>query len=243
MNRLIIYLKDINLPKPDKYDSIQLISFLQQLICYKGFYDDNLDYVSLERVTIVASMNPSTTLGRHKISTRFTANVRICYMDYPNAEELLPVYAEFMKTILSHPRFGNGSMANSSKRLSTFLIDLYTQVKNKFSVDEHRHYLFTPRDITTMIFAMLRYEIPEAQALIEILIYESCRVFRDRLVDREAKKRFDNILYGCLKQHLKYQDKLVDTFFISLVMKGSESLIAGLPSLGRIGKPDFVQMV
>lgn len=26
--RLIIYLKDINLPKPDKYETIQLISFL-----------------------------------------------------------------------------------------------------------------------------------------------------------------------------------------------------------------------
>jgi hypothetical protein len=46
-------------------------------------------------------------------------------MDYPNAEELLPVYSEIMKTILTHPRFGNGGMANSSKRLSTFLIDLY----------------------------------------------------------------------------------------------------------------------
>ena len=53
-------------------------------------------------------------------------------------------------------------MANSSKRLSTFLIDIYTQVKLKFNVDEHRHYLFTPRDITTMIFSMLRYEILEA---------------------------------------------------------------------------------
>jgi len=127
--RLIIYLKDINLPKPDKYDTIQLISFLQQIVCYKGFYDDNLDFVSLERVTIVASMNPSTTLGRHKISTRFTANVRLCYMDYPSAEELLPVYSEIMKTILSHPRFGNGGMANSSKRLSTFLIELFAQVK------------------------------------------------------------------------------------------------------------------
>lgn len=236
-------MKDINLPKPDRYDTIQLISFLHQLICYKGFYDEHLDFVSLERVTIVASMNPSTTLGRHKLSTRFTANVRICYMDYSNAEELLPVYAEFMKTILSHPRFGNGSMATSSKRLSTFLIDLYTQVKAKFSIDEHRHYSFTPRDITTMIFSMLRYEIPEAQALIEILIYESNRVFRDRLVDREAKKKFDTVLYASLKNHLKYQDKLSDTYFISLVMKGTESLIQGLPSLGRIGKSDFIQMV
>jgi len=82
---------------------------------------------------------------------------------------------------------------------------IYTLKSNrKFSIDEHRHYLFTPRDITTMIFSMLRYEIPEAQALIEILIYESNRVFRDRLVDRENKKKFDNILYAGLKNHLKY---------------------------------------
>jgi len=37
--RLILYLKDLNMPKPDKYDTIQLIAFLQQLISYSGFYD------------------------------------------------------------------------------------------------------------------------------------------------------------------------------------------------------------
>ena len=35
-DRLILYLKDVNLPKPDKYDTIQLIAFLQQIITYKG---------------------------------------------------------------------------------------------------------------------------------------------------------------------------------------------------------------
>jgi len=150
--RLIIYLKDINLPKPDKYDSIQLISFLQQIVCYKGFYDTNLDYVTLERITVVASMNPTTTIGRHRISTRFTANVRLLFMDYPESEQLLPVYNEFMKTILSNPRFGGGKMASSTKRLANFQIDLYQNVKTKFSVDDQRHYQFTPRMITTLIF-------------------------------------------------------------------------------------------
>ena len=131
-------------------------------------------------------------------------------------------------------------MANSSKRLSTFLIDLYAQVKQKFSVDEHRHYLFTPRELTAMIFQMLRYEIPEAQALIEVLIYESNRVFRDRLVDRESKRKFDSILYTLLKNHLKYGEQLKDTYFVSVVMKGTPSLIPGLCSMGRIGKNDFV---
>lgn len=63
--RLVIFLKDINLPTPDKYNTIQLIAFLQQIVCYKGFYDDNLEFVYLERIQIIASMNPSSTIGRH----------------------------------------------------------------------------------------------------------------------------------------------------------------------------------
>jgi dynein heavy chain 2 len=163
-------------------------------------------------------MNPSSTIGRHQITTRFTANVRIVYMDYAIADELLPVYNSFMKTILSHDRFGKGSMAGSSKRLSNFLIDLYSNVRSKFSVDEHRHYLFTPRNITYLIFSILRYEIPEAQSLIEILIYESSRIYKDRLVNNESRQRFDNVLYTLLKNHLKFPNRLTDTYFLSKIV-------------------------
>ncbi len=143
-------------------------------------------------------MNPSTTIGRHKISTRFTANVRIAYIEYPTSEELLPVYSELMKTIFTHPSF-QSSLANSSKKLSTFLIELFSNVKSNFSIDEHRHYLFTPRDITQLIFSLLRYEIKDAQTLVEVLIYESSRVFKDRLVDKQSKQKFDTILYRLIQ--------------------------------------------
>ena len=62
-DRLVLYLKDINLPKPDKYDTCMLIAFLQQLITFKGFYNENLEFVTLERIHIVCSMNPATTVG------------------------------------------------------------------------------------------------------------------------------------------------------------------------------------
>lgn len=139
-------------------------------------------------------MNPSSTIGRHRISTRFTANVRIAYMEYPSNEELVAVYAEFLKTILSQPSFGQG-LANSSKKLSQFLVELYSMVRQKYSVDEHRHYLFTPRDVTGLVFNLMRYDIREAQSLIETLIYESSRTFRDRLVSRDSKMSYDKILY------------------------------------------------
>jgi dynein heavy chain 2, cytosolic len=67
------------------------------------------------------------------------------------------------------------------------MIELYSQTRSKFSIDDHSHYLFTPRDMTGLCFNLLRYDIPEAQSLIETLIYESSRIFKDRLVDKESK--------------------------------------------------------
>ena len=81
------------MPKPDKYNTIQVISFLQQLVTYKGFYDDNLEFIWLDKIQIIVSMNPSSTLGRYEITTRFTGNAKILYIDYPSTEELQLIYS------------------------------------------------------------------------------------------------------------------------------------------------------
>ena len=88
--RLILYFKDLNLPKPDKYETIQLISFLQQLITFRGYYDENNEFIRLEagRIQIVGSMNASTTVGRHALTSRFTAVVRVACCTYPERTQL-----------------------------------------------------------------------------------------------------------------------------------------------------------
>lgn len=53
--RLVLVLKDVNLPKPDKYETMQLVQFLQQLITYKGYYNEALEFIGLERVQVRAS--------------------------------------------------------------------------------------------------------------------------------------------------------------------------------------------
>ena len=70
-DRVVLFLKDINLPKPDQYNTCMLIAFLQQLLTFEGFYDSNLEFLRIENVQIVCSMNPSTTVGRHPLSTRY----------------------------------------------------------------------------------------------------------------------------------------------------------------------------
>ncbi len=135
----MLYLKDLNLPKPDMYDTCMLIAFLQQLITFGGFYDENLEFLRMERVQIVCSMNPATTVGRWPLSTRFTAIVRIGILDYPDSGELVSVYDGLLGVVFEQI----GDKSGDTTKLAETMVELYEQVRSKFSVDDQRHYLFT----------------------------------------------------------------------------------------------------
>lgn len=46
------------MPTPDKYDTMQLVAFLQQLLTYKGFFDDSLEWIAVERVQVPPFVHP-----------------------------------------------------------------------------------------------------------------------------------------------------------------------------------------
>ncbi len=101
-----------------------------QILTYNGFYDDNLEFVNLENIQIVGSMNPSNTLGRHKLSTRFTSIVRICSIDYPNEEQLQIIYANYLQAILQQqvPNHKIWSSHGKVHQLALAMIHVYNEV-------------------------------------------------------------------------------------------------------------------
>ncbi|CAD8135851.1 unnamed protein product [Paramecium octaurelia] len=224
-SRLILYLKDINLPKPDKYQTIQLIAFLQQLITHRGFYDENLEFVYLDdKIQIVSSMNPPSTIGRHQLSTRFTANVRIYYIEQPSNDELQQIYQEYLKILIFKDN-------NQSKKGAQLLIECYTQIKSKFTVDEQRHYLFTPRTITQIIFALKRYN--DIQSVFpEALLNEFNKIFRDKLISQDQQFKFDQMILPIFKKY--YKDIQSQQYFAT---------VQNLQTLSKIEKKDFIQLV
>ncbi|KAG0418555.1 hypothetical protein HPB47_004759 [Ixodes persulcatus] len=76
-DKLVLFLRDLNLVKPDKWGTCQLVAWLEQVVSYRGFYDQDLDWVGLERIQIVATMSSGSSLGKHRLSTRFTSLARI----------------------------------------------------------------------------------------------------------------------------------------------------------------------
>jgi dynein heavy chain 2, cytosolic len=105
-------------------------SVLLQILTYNGFYDDNLEFVNLENIQVVGSMNPSNALGRHKLSTRFTSIVRICSIDYPNEEQLQTIYANYLQSILQQQLAQHRTWSSSSKiqQLALSMIHVYNEV-------------------------------------------------------------------------------------------------------------------
>jgi len=224
--RLVLYLKDLNLPKPDMYDSCMLIDFLQQLITFSGFYDQNLEFLHIERIQIVCSMNPATTVGRWPLSTRFTAIVRVGILDYPEASELVNVYDTLLGAAFEElqeqgkleSKWLNGGRSGDRTKLAATMVEIYTLVRAKFTVDEQRHYLFTPRELTAWTVALLRYDTSEGSGvdLLDVVAHEACRLFRDRLIDKDSVGRFDAILASVFRSKWNYSLRLDGHFFTTL---------------------------
>uniref|UniRef100_A0A3Q1BV91 Cytoplasmic dynein 2 heavy chain 1 n=1 Tax=Amphiprion ocellaris TaxID=80972 RepID=A0A3Q1BV91_AMPOC len=255
---LVLYLKDINLPKPDKWGTSNLIAFLQQVLTYKGFYDENLEWVSLENIQVVASMSTGSAVGSHSLTTRFSSIVRICTIDYPDREQLQTIYSAYLQPVLQHSLGSEEGWASTGKthQLAGSLVQLYEQVKAKFTVDHHSHYLFTPCILTEWVLSLLRYDLTAAQSnvtdsVLEVVAYEARRLFRDRLVSSKDLHTFDNILSSIIRGDWGSDalDNMTDGFYVTwgasegAVMAPGLSLPPHGKQLGRLDSADLKQVI
>ena len=234
--RLVLYLKDINLPKPDKYDTIQLIAFLQQLLTYEGFYDDTQEFIGLMNIQFVCSMNPATTVGRHPITSRFTAIAGIAYMPYIPREQMSEVYERMFGEFVANTKYAKDALR---RQLADTVLEVYEKVSEAFSADDHRHYKFTPRTITEWIQALHRYDLQTVD-LVQALYYEAGRTFKDRLVGAQAGKHFDTLVSNVFRAYwrvdaLENSERVFTTWAVAdqrTLALGVASKMGAMPAKG-----------
>ena len=248
-DRLILYFKDLNLAKPDKYGTSQLISFLQQILTYNGFFDKNNEWVGLEAIQIVGSMTAGTGLGRHPLTTRFTSIIRTLSITEADKDQMETIYSSYLYEILKYIVPGHPIWANPAKvsALAQSTIKIYFQLKTLFSIDDHSHYLFTSRDVTRWCTGLMRYKQEESDTthtlILQTWAYESMRLFRDKLASENDKRKFDLLVSSTLSSD--WSSNVYDSFdniFFSTAGSG-ESLSSAMPpfgrSLGKLSKKDW----
>ena len=234
---LILYFKDLNLPKPDKYGTSQIISFLQQILTYNGFYDKNNEWVGLESIQIVGSMTAGTGLGRHSLTTRLTSIVRTFSIPEADKEQMESIYSAYLYETLKYVVPGHPIWANPSKvsALAASSVKVFLQLKSTFSVDDHSHYLFTLRDVTQWCTGLMRYKQDESDNshsfILKIWSHECMRLFRDRLVSDNDKRKFDLLLNSVLSSD--WSSNVMDS--LSNIYYSSET--SSTTKLATFGKP------
>ncbi|EGD76743.1 dynein heavy chain isotype 1B [Salpingoeca rosetta] len=240
---LILYIKDINLPKPDKWGTSFIVQFLQQLIAYRGFYDANLDWVGIENVQIVASMNPSSTMGRHPLSTRFTSTVKILYMDYSEGAQMQEVYTSMLGPVLhfKYQGMGQWTTPQNVSRLAASMVAVYEFAKREFTRDTQGHYIFTPVFLTEWALSLLRYDL-SAVNLLDAWAYSAQLLFRNTLIaDHQA--RFDSFLSALLQRDWGHDlEKLNNSVFTTFIPAEVQTAGQGKP-LSLVSLDDYADML
>lgn len=93
------------------------------------------------------------------------------------------------------------------------------QIRAKFTVDDQRHYIFTPRDLTSLVRGLLRYDASQ-ENLLDYVANEANRIFRDRLVDTEAESKFDALLSTAMRSQWRHTPALGDGYYTTLTGLG-----------------------
>lgn len=90
--RLLLYIKNIDAPAPDKYHVSEVIEWVRQVGCTGTFVDGDLKICKLEQIQLVASVSAKvgdqTCAGQPTISVRLFACLPVVYVEEPSAKEV-----------------------------------------------------------------------------------------------------------------------------------------------------------
>ncbi|CAI2310079.1 unnamed protein product [Caenorhabditis sp. 36 PRJEB53466] len=226
---MILFLKGINLPAPDKYGTNELLALLQQLLTYQGFFDHNLEWVSIENIQFVGSMNPLGD-GSTSIPNRLLSLLRCVSLNTTDTSQLTSIYRTYLTPILEEAGERNSEVVASR------MVDIYNKVQTNFRPSDNIIFSFSPRDLTNWTVAILRHQLDAGQ-LDSAISFEAKRIFADRLPTENDKNTFDEILRNAIPLSQSNDKVFVTT---GSIVPGESN--TGLP-LTSINMSDFTQLL
>ncbi|KAM3726645.1 Cytoplasmic dynein 2 heavy chain [Dirofilaria immitis] len=237
---LILYIKGINIVKPDKWGFCEIIAFLQQLLTYGGYYNEKLEWISLENIQLVLSITLANDEGHYLLPSRFVSLLRICTVEYPTQEELITIYSSYLTFLIKD------SMEPLRRRLNDLaiiMVRLFNDVRNTFKPTDKAHYVFTLKDLSNWVFNLTRYDITGTDAdekFLYSMLYECRRIFKDRLANNEHKQKFEDIISNNLSSAAVHNNE--NNLYVSGRGALSMTTLKGAP-LSLIPRKEYAKLL
>ena len=188
----VLVFKNINLPLTDQYNTSQVHSFIHQLYTYHGFYDNNNEWITVDGLRIIGTMNAK---HGNSMTRRLTGNMNIIHIDYTDKLQLSTIVSVYLNAVLNaNQQLYDKSLKQSSQstNLVNTIVDLYYKLQSEY----HTIVAYTPRDVIELLCSLLRYNL-NTQSVLDVCVWEYKRIFGDKLSTDHHKQQFTRMLAAC----------------------------------------------
>uniref|UniRef100_A0A8C3HT11 Dynein axonemal heavy chain 1 n=1 Tax=Chrysemys picta bellii TaxID=8478 RepID=A0A8C3HT11_CHRPI len=186
----IFFIDDLNMPALETYGAQPPIELLRQWMDHQGWYDRKQIgiFKNLVDINFVCAMGPPGG-GRNAITARLTRHFN--YLSFTEMEDSSK--KKIFSTILAP------GVEHLNEPLVDATIRVYSTITSQLlPTPAKSHYTFNLRDLSKVFQGMLMAE--DKLHLLRLWYHESCRVFRDRLVNDEDRNWFDDLMKSMMAE-------------------------------------------
>eukprot|EP00927_Polykrikos_kofoidii_P016936 TRINITY_DN17697_c0_g2_i1.p1 TRINITY_DN17697_c0_g2~~TRINITY_DN17697_c0_g2_i1.p1 ORF type:complete len:2183 (+),score=502.38 TRINITY_DN17697_c0_g2_i1:396-6551(+) len=201
---MIFFVDDINMPMLEQYGAQPPIELLRQIIDYGGFYDQKkLFWKNVADTQFIAACGPPGG-GKMVVSPRMFRHFNMAWMPALSEEAmnriLSCILAGWLGTVAA-------DLVPIAAPMMKAAVDIFYRISNDLLPTPVKcHYTFNLRDPAKMLQGMLmvcvKFSLQNQQDLIDLFCHESCRQFRDRLIDDTDRDWFNEMVSKKLSANL-----------------------------------------
>ena len=209
--KIVCFIDDLNMPQLETYGAQPPIELLRQTIDQGGFYDrQKLFFKEVKDVVFIAGLAPPGG-GRNVVTPRLVRHfVQFC-MPQLSTTSMQKIFASILGGFLKPFAAPLNDMADKIIQAS---VVMYNRIANELlPTPSKSHYTFNLRDLSKVVQGMLNVkpaEIDSSEKLLRLWTHESSRVFRDRLINEEDRKLFDEFIQSELGDKFELNWELSD---------------------------------
>ena len=173
---VVFHIKGINIPRIDKWGTNHLGAFVTQLITRGGYYNENKEWIGLEKIKIVISLNQN----KGKLEQRLAAAVQLLAIEELDENDVVQISSAIWKSAVQGDVF---EVAEQSAKCMK-------KMQTELPLSRCLFYNFNLQHIADWANSVGHYK---SNDIWSVWKFEAERIFRDRLITQQDRGTFDMI--------------------------------------------------
>eukprot|EP01135_Chromosphaera_perkinsii_P003004 Nk52_evm26s232 gene=Nk52_evmTU26s232 len=195
--KMTFFVDDLNMPALETYGAQPPIELLRQWMDHDGWYDRKVigTFKEIVDVNFVCAMGPPGG-GRNPITNRMTRHFNVIYISEMNDSSKTKIFGTILNTYLKQTQLSDPDGLTSKTVQAT--INVYATIaKELLPTPAKSHYTFNLRDLSKVFQGILMspyHSLSDEVSFVRLWVHENQRIFQDRLINKEDKDWFNNLL-------------------------------------------------